>query len=150
MKKFAFLSMLMLAVAMTATAKSVVFVLSDNTLVYYLLGGETNPIMRFVDGGVTVNDDKYEFSGIKHFYISNTDDPNGIDTVTSQPEASFRGNKLVVKGENASVTVSKIDGTRVSADVEKANGCVSVDLSGLSSGNYIIKVGASSFKVNKK
>ena len=48
-----------------AMAKSVVFTLVDGTKVYYLLGGETNPKLRFVEGKMTVDADVYEFSDIK-------------------------------------------------------------------------------------
>ena len=56
-----------------AMAKSVVFTLVDGTKVYYLLGGEANPKLRFVEGKMTVDADVYEFSDIKNFYISEED-----------------------------------------------------------------------------
>ena len=58
--------------------KSLVLTLANNTLVYYVLGGDKNPMMRFADGKVCVNSDEYAFSNIKNFYISETDDPGGI------------------------------------------------------------------------
>ena len=59
MKKLALSLSLFFLACMTATAKSVVFTLSNGTKIYYLLGGETNPVMRFVDGKITVNADSY-------------------------------------------------------------------------------------------
>ena len=67
MKKLTILCLLCLA-SMGAMAKSLVLTLSDGTLVYYLLGGETDPRMRFVEGKIEVNTDVYEISGIKNFY----------------------------------------------------------------------------------
>ena len=65
--------MIVLMSVCMASAKSVVFTLSNNTKVYYLLGGEKNPVMKFVDGKLVVNTDTYEFSKIKNFVISEED-----------------------------------------------------------------------------
>lgn len=138
---------------MSASAKSVVFTLQDGTLVYYLLGGETNPMMRFVDGKVTVNADTYEISDIKNFYISAEDDPNitSIENVFSQNAKQFNGNVFVLKTTDAkAVKVYSANGAQVEAPVNQASGYLSVDLNTLQKGTYIIKVGESSFKVLKK
>ena len=67
MKK-TFLTLLLGFSLLPAGAKSVVFTLNDGTLVYYLLGGEVAPVMRFGDEGtLTINADSYEVSGIKNF-----------------------------------------------------------------------------------
>ena len=49
------------------SAKSLVLTLKNGTLVYYLLGGEANPMMRLTDGDIVVNTDKYEFGNIQNF-----------------------------------------------------------------------------------
>ena len=58
MKKRAFISILCaLLVSSAAYAKSLVITLTDGTLVYYLLGSDTNPKLHFVDGGIMINAD---------------------------------------------------------------------------------------------
>ena len=134
-----------------AMAKSVVFTLVDGTKVYYLLGGQTNPKLRFVEGKMTVDADVYEFSDIKKFYISEEDDPNAIEDVLTEKEISFRSNVLIVKAGNAgAVRVYTAAGVRVNANVVASDGIVTVDLNGLKEGAYVISVGKSSFKVLKK
>lgn len=145
MKKILTLIVMLAAVA-AASAKSVVFTLSDGTLVYYLLGGETNPVMKFVDGKVVVNADTYEFSEVKNFYISATDDPTSVEEVKALP-SKFDGKTLVVPTENANVAVFDASGKKVKASISVANGSTLVDLSSLPKGVYVIKVGGSSIKV---
>ena len=58
MKKLAFL-LLLLMTSVGASAKSVVFTLNDGTKVYYLLSSEANPILRFQEDKMVVNDDVY-------------------------------------------------------------------------------------------
>lgn len=142
--------MIVLASICMASAKSVVFTLSDGTLVYYLLGGETNPIMRFVDDKVVVNADTYEFSGIKNFYISNEDDPNAIENVLAKSSIKYDGNTVVVSAaKGKTVKVFAVNGTEVKAPISTAEGYAAVDMSGLQKGTYIISVGSSSIKVQK-
>lgn len=141
--------MVLLASACMVSARSLVLTLSNNTKVYYLLGGEVNPVMRFVDGKMTVNTDTYAFSNIKNFFISEEDDPTAIEEV--KPVASrFDGNTLVVEGEAKAVKVYGTDGKRVDAPVVQLDGHVSVDMSGLRKGTYIINIGKDSVKVQKK
>lgn len=150
MKKISLLIAFVLFASVGAMAKSVVFTLSNGTLVYYLLGGETNPMMRFVDGKIVVNADEYELTDIKNFYISATDDPNGIEETLAEQKISFSSNRFMVKATSGNVAVHTIGGAKVDAPVENANGYVSVNLSGLANGAYVITVGNSSFKVMKK
>ena len=93
MKKLTF-SLLMLVASIGATAKSLVFTLNDGTKVYYQLSSEVNPIMRFKEGKLLVNDDVYEFDGIKNFYLSDEDAPNAIENVQSKPNVSFKANTV--------------------------------------------------------
>lgn len=142
--------MIVLASVCMASAKSVVFTLSDGTLVYYFLGGETNPIMRFVDDKVVVNADTYEFSGIKNFYISNEDDSNAIENVLAKSGIKYDGNTVVVgAAKGKTVKVFAVNGTEVKAPISTAEGYAAVDMSGLQKGTYIISVGSSSIKVQK-
>lgn len=133
-------------------AKSLVLTLSDGTLVYYLLGGETNPMMRFTDGKITVDTDEYSISGIKNFYISEEDDPNAIESLRSDKNnAKFQNNTLIVKsGASKSVKVYTMSGAEVEADINTTGKMTSVGIGNLPKGAYVIKIGNSSFKVLKK
>lgn len=151
MKKITILFTLMLIVSAGAMAKSVVFTLANNTKVYYLLGSETNPMMRFVDGKMTVNADTYNFSDIKNFYISSEDDPNAIESTLAASNMTYSANTLVVKAsEVKSVKVYSVGGKEVNADIQKAGDVITVNLNGLEKGAYVISTGDASFKVLKK
>lgn len=150
MKKKLLLVLMLLICTMGATAKSVVFTLKNGTLVYYLLGGETSPMMRFVDGKVTVNTDLYELSDIKNFYISATDDPSGIEQKLTAEKVSYSANRFVAKTDAKSVNVYTLGGTKVAATIEEAGGYITIDLSALRPGAYVISIGESAFKVMKK
>lgn len=150
MKKIASLIALCAIVAV-ASAKSVVFTMSNGTKVYYLLGGDENPVMKFDGDNVIVNTDTYQISKIKNFYISATDDPTAVAQLAAKQDASFASNVFVVKTPNAkAVKVFGVNGAEVEVPVSQVDGFVSVDMNGLKQGNYIIKVGNASFKVMKK
>ncbi len=134
-----------------AEAKSLVLTMKNGTKVYYLLGGETNPMMYFVDGQVNVNADEYTITNIKNFYISETDDPVGIENVLSKNDISYSANTLVINSPSVKdVKVYAVNGAQVNAEVQKAGDIITVDLNSLATGTYIIKAGGSSFKVMKK
>lgn len=150
MKKMASLIALFAVVAV-ASAKSVVFTMSNGIKVYYLLGGDENPVMKFEGDNVIVNTDTYQISKIKNFYISATDDPTAVTQLAAKQDASFTSNVFVLKTPNANdVKVFGVNGAEVEVPVNQADGFVSVDMNGLKQGNYIIKVGNASFKVMKK
>lgn len=150
MKRLLYSFLIAFAASLTASAKSVVFTLTDGTLVYYLLDNDNPPIMKFIDGGVTVNADKYAFSGFKHFYISDTDDPNAIEG-TEEQKTTLKGNILTLDAAKAkSVKVYDAAGAAVNATVTKNAGALIVDLQSLATGTYIVKTSNSSFKVYKK
>lgn len=150
MKKMASLIALFAVVAV-ASAKSVVFTMSNGIKVYYLLGGDENPVMKFEGDNVIVNTDTYQISKIKNFYISATDDPTAVTQLAAKQDASFASNVFVLKTPNANaVKVFGVNGAEVEVPVNQADGFVSVDMNGLKQGNYIIKVGNASFKVMKK
>lgn len=147
MKKLFLMAVLCLAVS-AVEAKSVVFNLSNRTKVYYLLGGETNPVMKVVDGKIMVNADQYEFSNIKSFYISETDDPTAIEAVKA--DYSRRGNVLVAKAKAGdTVMVYSTGGAVVLTASAGADGDALIDLSSLTKGVYIVKIGKESFKISK-
>lgn len=150
MKKLTFLLLLLMA-SVGASAKSVVFTLNDGTKVYYLLSKEVNPIMRFKEGMMVVNEDAYEFSDIKNFYISDEDDPNAIETVLSKQNVTFSSNTVIIRSDAVkTLKVYTLDGVEVKASVQKTDDVISVDLNGLDRGTYLISTGTSSLKVLKK
>ena len=136
-----------------AMAKSLVLTLADNTKVYYLLGGDVNPKMHFLDGKLTVNADEYTFEGIKNFRISNEDDPNGIESILGKnPSATLQDgtlyiNKLVSADE---VKVYNAAGATVNATIGTTGSMTTIDAANLAKGVYVVKIGKSSVKFIKK
>ncbi|MBR1491572.1 MAG: T9SS type A sorting domain-containing protein [Bacteroidaceae bacterium] len=150
MKKLTFF-LLMLVASIGATAKSLVFTLNDGTKVYYQLSSEVNPIMRFKEGKLLVNDDVYEFDGIKNFYLSDEDAPNAIENVQSKPNVTFKANTVLIPADAVKVLkVFTVDGVEVKTVIQNEGDVFSVDLSGLAKGVYVISTGKSSLKVIKK
>ena len=150
MKKFTF-SLLVLMASMGASAKSVVFTLTDDTKVYYLLSSAANPMLRFKDGKMTVEDEVYEFSMVKNFYISDEDDPNAIEQVLSKQNMTFKSNTVLIRSDVVkTLKVYTLDGVEVKVQVQKTDDVTSVDLNGLEKGVYLISTGNTSMKVWKK
>lgn len=150
MKKLTFF-LLMLVASIGATAKSLVFTLNDGTKVYYQLSSEVNPIMRFKEGNLLVNDDVYEFDGIKNFYLSDEDAPNAIENVQSKPNVTFKANTVLIPADAVKVLkVFTVDGVEVKTVIQNEGDVFSVDLNGLAKGVYVISTGKSSLKVIKK
>ena len=140
----------LLFVAANLSAKSLVLTLKNGTLVYYLLDEDVNPMLRFVDGGIVVNTDKYEFSNVKNFYISATDDPSSIERVT-EDHIQYGRNVLVVNAEHSlSFAIYTSSGHKVSAPAQQVNGQIIIDLNPLPQGTYVVTIGESSLKVLKK
>lgn len=131
--------------------KSLVLTLANNTLVYYVLGGDKNPMMRFADGKVCVNSDEYAFSNIKNFYISETDDPSGIEHLLKEQQITYKAGTLIVNTDSPeSIGVYTANGMKVSVPVEQSGDAVAVSLNQLPKGVYVVRVGESSFKVFKQ
>lgn len=131
--------------------KSLVLTLANNTLVYYVLGGAKNPMMRFADGKVCVESDEYTFSNIKNFYISETDDPSGIEHLLKEQQITYKAGTLIVHTDNPeTISVYTVNGMKISVPVEQAGNVVAVSLNQLPKGVYVVRVGESSFKVFKK
>lgn len=150
MKKLTFF-FLMLVASIGATAKSLVFTLNDGTKVHYQLSSEVNPIMRFKEGKLLVNDDVYEFDGMKNFYLSDEDAPNPIENVQSKPHVTFKANTVLIPADAVKVLkVFTVDGVEVKTVIQNEGDVFSVDLNGLAKGVYVISTGKSSLKVIKK
>ncbi len=152
MRKTLVMALVCLFAAVGATeAKSLVINLQNGTKAYYLLGGDTNPMMRFVDGKVMMDADEYSIGDIKNFYISETDAPNSIEGILTENDVQFRANTLVINaGDAKGVKVYGANGAQVETDVQQHGDIVTVDLNALRSGTYIVYVSGSSFKVMKK
>ena len=142
---------MLLIASIGASAKSVVFTLNDGTKVYYLLSAEVSPMLRFKDGKMVVNEDTYEFTNIKNFYISEEDDPNAIEKVLAKHNVTFEANTVVINSDSVKILkVYTLDGMEVKVPVEKSESVISVNLNGLERGTYLISTGDSSLKVLKK
>jgi len=147
MKRLLILLALM-AGTLSLSAKSLVLLMTDGTKIYYLLGGEVNPKMTMNDGEVTVNTDKYVFSNIERFYISDTDDPLlAIDD--ARAEGSWKDGVFYVKTASA-VQVYTVDGRLVDASVAPQGALKAVDTSRLPAGTYVLRVGDKSMKFMKR
>ncbi len=150
MKKWICL-LLVLMTSLGVSAKSVVFTMNDGTKVYYLLSTGVNPILRFREGRMVVNEDAYEFSDIKNFYISETDDPNAIDFLLSGKDVTMAANTVIIPADAVKdVKVYMVDGKEVKVRVEKTDHAIIVHLNELEKGTYVISTGKSSMKVMKK
>ena len=150
MKKWICL-LLVLMTSLGVSAKSVVFTMNDGTKVYYLLSTGVNPILRFKEGRMVVNEDAYEFSDIKNFYISETDDPNAIDFLPSGKDVTMAANTVIIPADVVrDVKVYMVDGKEVKVRVEKTDHDIIVHLNELGKGTYVISTGKSSMKVMKK
>lgn len=150
MKKRVFISFLCaLFLSGAVCAKSLVLTLSDGTLVYYLLGGDTNPKLQFVEGGFMLNADNYGFANVKNFYISNEDDPSGIENVLVEGGVEMQGNQLVIPTEG-SVKVFTAAGKEVKAETRVVSGNTIVALGTLPQGVYVVNAGGASIKIMKK
>ena len=132
------------------SAKSLVLTLKNGTLVYYLLGGEANPMMRFTDGDIVVNTDKYEFGNIKNFYISATDDPSGIEHTVGENIQYAHNIMVVATDKPLAMAIYTSAGHKVSTPIQQDNGRTLIDLNPLPQGTYVVTIGESSLKVLKK
>jgi len=134
--------------AFTVNAKSLVLVLADETQVYYLLDVNKFPVMTFGENTVKVNADQYTFSDISRFYISETDDPAGIGELKTI-DKTIDGETLFVR-TTGQVAVYKADGKHVQVKTSMSNGITAVSLASLKQGVYIVSIGNSSFKIQRR
>lgn len=149
MKKTFCLAALLFAVAFSARAKSLVLVLGDSTEVYYLLAGEVDPKMTWADGNVTVDGDTYALSDFVKFYISDTDDPTGVQAVATGDEPTFSAGVMRVTGERE-VRVHTLDGRAVEAQATTDGLTTTLDTNALPAGVYVVTFGSGSLKFHKK
>lgn len=150
MKKLLLATLLLLGMS-SLQAKSLVVSLTNGSLVYYLIGGETNPMMRFTEDRVSINGNEYEFSKIQYFYISETDDPSGMEVAEKSCVVEYREEGLLIRPskEGSEVSVCALDGKVVVPVRMIREESYFVDLSSQPSGVYVVKVGVDSFKFVK-
>lgn len=150
MKKPLALLFLMALTALSAQAKSLVLLLSDGTEVYYLLAGDTDPKMTWTSDSLCVDGEAFSISGLTKFYISDTDDPAAIGTLTAEGgEVSLSGGIFSVKGQKA-VSVFTIDGRAVEASAQSDGTATTLNTNALPAGTYVIRFGEQAVKYQKK
>lgn len=134
-----------------ASAKSLVLTLKDGKRVYYLLGGDVDPMMRFVDGAMMVGVDDYSFANVSNFYISAEDDPSAVEQALASAVPSYKGNVVCMQVTGkVKAKVFAIDGRDMQASAHMVGDMVCVDLTPLPAGVYMVSIGGSSLKVIKK
>ena len=121
--------------------------LNDSTKIYFLLNDK--PVLRMEKGKVLIDTQTFSFEDVDRFYISQTDDPSGIEAVMAEKQLKFEGNSLVVEGDKV-VEIYAVNGVKMKAKVSKAAGMTTVDTGNLAKGTYVVKVGKVSFKFVKK
>ncbi len=149
MKKLTLLLMLAfgLSHATSLNAKSLVLVLSDSTRVYFLL--DTTPVMKLQGGTVTVETKEYAFTDIARFYISQTDDPTGIETQLAKQEVKWAGGTLLLQGKQKA-EVYNTGGVKQEVGITVTTDMTFIDTNNLPRGTYILKAGKTSMKFMKR
>ena len=150
MKKALALLFLLALTAMSAQAKSLVLLLSDSTEVYYLLAGETDPTMTWTGDSLSVDGDAFSISGIVKFYISDTDDPSAISSLSAAGnEVSLSGGVFSVSGQ-VDVRVFTVDGRAVESAATSDGNTTTLDTRALPAGTYVIRFGEQALKYQKR
>ena len=147
LKKTILIGILSLLAALTVEARSLVVVLTDSTKIYFLL--DDKPVLRLDGDMVWIDTQSFSIDHVDRFYISQTDDPSGIEAVMAERKMQMNGSTLVIAGEEE-VTLYAVNGTKVKARVSKSSGMTSVDTSELPKGPYVVRMGKGSFKFIKK
>jgi len=148
MKKIFFLVVCFI-MTLTSQARSLVVVLSDGTTIYYLLGSEKNPVMTFTKDSITVDADKYTFTNVVKFYVSETDVPSAIESVQKK-DLKYDGQTIYVGTAEKKVAVYSIDGKKIETDITVIDGTTAISTAKLKKGTYLVKVGETSLKFYKK
>ena len=146
-KKSILICTLALLASVSASARSLVLVLNDSTKIYFLLNDK--PVLRMEKGKVLIDTQTFSFEDVDRFYISQTDDPSGIEAVMAEKQLKFEGNSLVVEGDKE-VEIYAVNGVKMKAKVSKTAGMTTVDAGNLAKGTYVVKVGKASLKFVKK
>lgn len=111
------------------------------------------PVITMGEGNLYVSTDNatatYRLHEVSHYAFG--DAPTGISAATAATGVVRQGDNIVLGGVSADrVVVSSIGGAAVAAAVSTVDNATVVSLASLPSGVYIIKVGGTTVKVNKK
>ena len=151
MRKVLLTLILATAGILSGSAKSLVLTLKNGTKVYFLITSTSYPMMKIKDGEITLGDEhRYTFPELASFVVSNTDDPNGVENVESNPTHTYKSNTIIFAGNADKVNVFNASGAQVEAEVSENDGRVAVNLNELPNGVYVVNTGSTSFKVIKK
>ena len=136
------------------SAKSVVFVLTDSTKVYYVMdasapdGQNMAPTIKFNRMGFTVGSDHYIFSKLDRFYFTEEDDPSDIASLSTSL-VKEAGGCLIIETTRP-VGVYTTDGKPMTVGQTRSASHVRIDLRQLGRGTYILKAGDTSIKFVRK
>jgi len=128
-------------------ARSLVVQLSDSTKVYFLL--DSVPVMDFTGGHVAIADKAYTYEEFDRFYISETDDPNGVESLLARAGVRMEAGMMVVSGKGE-IGVYAADGRKQPVKVSRRGDTATVSLDKLPRGTYLVRVGSRTVKFNKK
>lgn len=162
---------LLMAASTVVSAKSLVLRLSDTrgTLVYYKLPASTtdtevlpSELVFEEDGTFSVNGDSYKLTGIKNFFISQTDfsgekytrEGSANTTGIEAPSMTIEGGKLLFSGDSSKLRVYNVGGQLVKVGRTKAGDAGQavggLDLSTLRPGTYVVTDGQTTLKIQKR
>lgn len=131
-------------------ARSLVLLLNDGTEVYYTLGGEEHPSMRFVGGDVVVSTSRYAFSDIKKFFISETDEPAALlSEHIGQKDFSLSEGTVYARSD-AVIKIYNLDGREMKVSRQTTGKLTTVDTRSLPQGTYLLLVGNKQMKFVKR
>jgi hypothetical protein len=147
MKKFLFTITLLAFAVLAAKARSVVFVLTDSTKVYYAVA-DGQPAIRLSKTGFKVGADSYEFSRFDRFYLSDDDGPSSIANLLQERPRFDHG--LFVAETTQPVALYGINGRPVRVRQWRDAQRIAVDTASLPAGIYLIRIGSESIKFTKK
>lgn len=128
--------------------------LKDGSLQTFLIASK--PSLTIVDGTLFIKSGQTEFScqlGQVDYYDFPSDiDPTKVETIDSQATIQMNGDCICFSGlnGNAKVAVYTADGKKIRNITTDGQGNVTIDISSLPQGIYVINVGNYSTKVIKK
>lgn len=147
MKKILFTLMLLTLAVLAARARSVVFVLTDSTKVYYVVE-DGKPAIKLSKTGFKVGADSYAFSRFDRFYLTDDDDPAFVATLRQQGFSLDRG--VFMAETTQPVTVYTIDGRPVQVEQQRDDRRIAIDTASLPAGIYLLRMGRETIKFTKK
>lgn len=127
MKNIVLLFILLFCTLQNGWSRCLRLTLNNGAKVYYQLGGEKSPCLRFGESDMTLDDDNYQFDGIAYFEILEEDAPTDLKRIDAS---------LSLDGADE-VHVFTLDGKEV-------------DAQRLEKGIYVLQAGKSTIRLVKK